>query len=220
MLPRESITTASVWLMRRPHRHAEKLSDILDGLAAPQTGSVSMTDVIATVGERSFGALLVLLAIPNLFAAVIPGLSIVMGLPLMLLSLQLIVAARKPWLPRRLARLEIRRSDLRRLADKVGPHLRRLERGLKPRLLMLTAPWAERLIGTACLVLSVFVFLPIPFANLLPSIGIILYGFAILVRDGLLAIAASAVTVACLTLFGSVAFAFAAAAGHAIRQLG
>jgi hypothetical protein len=206
--------------MRRRHQHAEKLSDILDGLAAPETGSVSMNDVIAAVGERSFGALLVLFAIPNLFAAVIPGLSIVMGLPLMLLSLQLVLAARRPWLPPRLARIEIRRSDLRRLVDRVGPHLRRLERALKPRLLMLTAPWTERLIGTACLVLSVFVFLPIPFANLVPSIGIMLYGFALLERDGLLAIAATAVTVACLTLFGSVAFAFAAAAGHAIRQLG
>jgi hypothetical protein len=206
--------------MRHPHQTTEKLSDILDGLAAPQTGSVSMADVIAAVGERSFGALLVLLAIPNLFAAVIPGLSIVMGLPLMLLSLQLVFAARKPWLPPRLASVEIRRSDLRRLVDEVGPRLRRLERGLKPRLLILTAPWSERVIGTACLVLSVFVFLPIPFANLLPSIGIALYGFALLERDGLLAIAATAVTIACLTLFGSVAFAFTAAAGHAIRQLG
>ncbi len=206
--------------MRRPHQRPEKLSDILDALAAPRTGSVSMTDVIGAVGERSFGALLVLLAIPNLFAGIIPGLSILMGLPLMLLSLQLVFAATRPWLPRRLARLEIRRSDLQRLADKVGPHLRRLERGLKPRLLMLTAPWTERLIGTACLVLSIFVFLPIPFANLLPSIGIMLYGFALLERDGLVAIVATAVTVACLTLFGSVAFAFTAAAGHTIRQLG
>ena len=198
--------------MRRPHQPAEKLSDILDHLAAPQTGPISMADVIAAVGERSFGALLVLLAIPNLFAGVIPGLSIVTGLPLMLLSLQLVFAAGRPWLPPRLARLDIRRSDLRRLSDRVGPHLRRLERGLKPRLLMLTAPWAERLIGTACLLLSVFVFLPIPFANLLPSIGIMLYGFALLERDGLLAIAATAVAITCLTLFGSVAFAFTAAA--------
>jgi hypothetical protein len=206
--------------MRRPHQPREKLSDILDNLAAPQAGAVSMADVIDAVGERSFGALLVLLAIPNLFAAVVPGLSIVMGLPLMLLSLQLVFAARRPWLPPRLARVEIQRSDLRRLVDKVGPRLRRLERGLKPRLLILTAAWSERVIGTACLVLSVFVFLPIPFANLLPSIGIALYGFALLERDGLLAIAATAVTIACLTLFGSVAFAFTAAAGHAIRQLG
>jgi len=175
---------------------------------------------MAAVGERSFGALLVLLAIPNMLAGVIPGLSIVLGLPLMLLSLQLIVAARRPWLPPRLARLEIRRSDLHRLVDKVSPRLRRLERALRPRLPGLTAPWAKRLIGVACLALSVFVFLPIPLANLLPAIGIMLFGFAILERDGLVAIAATAVTIVCLTLFGSVAFAFTAAAGQAIQQLG
>jgi len=181
---------------------------------------VSLADVVAVVGERSFGALLVLLAIPNVLAAVLPGLSIVLGLPLMLLSLQLVVAAKKPWLPNRLARLEIRRIDLDRLVEKTSPHLRRLERGLKPRLLILTAPWAERLIGAACLALSIFVFLPIPFANLLPALGIMLFGFAILESDGLFAIVGAAVTVVCLSLFGSVAFAFAAAASLAIRQLG
>jgi len=209
-----------VSLIHRPHQPAEKLSDVLADLAAPQTGTVSLADVMAAVGERSFGALLVLLAIPNMLAGVIPGLSIVLGLPLMLLSLQLIVAARRPWLPPRLARLEIRRSDLHRLVDKVSPRLRRLERALRPRLPGLTAPWAKRLIGVACLALSVFVFLPIPLANLLPAIGIMLFGFAILERDGLVAIAATAVTIVCLTLFGSVAFAFTAAAGQAIQQLG
>jgi len=136
-------------LTRRRHQPAEKLSDILAGLAAPQAGSVSLADVIAAVGERSFGAILVLLAIPNMLAGVIPGLSIVLGLPLMLLSLQLIVAASRPWLPRRLAKLEIHRSDLRRLVDKGSPHLRRLERGPRPRLPGLTAPWAKRFIGVA-----------------------------------------------------------------------
>jgi len=99
------------------------------------------------VCERSFGALLVLLGIPNVLAGVIPGLSIVLGFLLTLLSLQLVVAAKKPWLPARLARLEIRRKDLRRLVEGIRPHLRRLERGLRPRLLMLTARWAERPIG-------------------------------------------------------------------------
>lgn len=207
-------------LHQRPHPPVEKLSDILAGLAAPNSGSVSLAEVLAAVGERSFGALLVLLAIPNMLAAVLPGLSIVLGMPLILLSLQLIVAAKKPWLPARLARLEIRRADLDRVVTKLSPHLRRIERVLGPRLLVLTAPRAERLIGAACLALSVFVFLPIPFANLVPAIGIMLFGFAILERDGLFAIAATAVTVACLTLFGGVAFAFIAAVGLALRQLG
>lgn len=189
-------------------------------MAAPETGSVSLADVSAAVGERSFGALLVLLALPNMFAAVVPGLSILLGLPLILLSVQLLFAADRPWLPRRLARLEISRTDLRRVVEKILPHLQRLERALQPRLLVLTAPWAERLIGVACLALSILVFLPIPFANLLPAIGIVLFGLGILERDGLVTLAAFAILFGCGLLFGGVAYAFVAAGSHAIRQMG
>ena len=200
-------------------RSSDRLSDIVERLAGTGSEGVSLADVLAAVGERSFGALLVLFALPNVFAGVLPGLSIVLGLPLMLLSLQLLVAARKPWLPARLARLEVRTRELRRLADALVPRLRVLERGLKPRLLLMTAPWAERLIGAACLALATLVFLPIPFANLLPAAGIMLFGSALLERDGLVAIAAVAVTAVSLVLFGGLAFAFGAAAGHALRQL-
>ena len=200
-------------------RSSDRLSDIVERLAGTGSEGVSLADVLAAVGERSFGALLVLFALPNVFAGVLPGLSIVLGLPLMLLSLQLLVAARKPWLPARLARLEVRTRELRRLADALVPRLRVLERGLKPRLLLMTAPWAERLIGAACLALATLVFLPIPFANLLPAAGIMLFGSALLERDGLVAIAAVAVLAVSLALFGGVAFAFGAAAGHAFRQL-
>jgi len=198
---------------------SDRLSDVLEQLAGTGKEAVSLADVLAAVGERSFGALLVLFALPNLFAGILPGLSIVLGLPLMLLSLQLLVAARKPWLPARLAQLEVRTRELRRMADALVPRLRVLERGLKPRLLLMTAPWAEKIIGGACLVLAVLVFLPIPFANLLPAVGIMLFGSALLERDGLVAIAAVAVTAVSLALFGGVAFALGAAAGHALRQL-
>jgi hypothetical protein len=181
---------------------------------------VTLADLLTAVGERSFGALLVLLAIPNMVAGLIPGVSIVLGLPLLLVSLQLLVGADKPWLPKRLARLEIPRSDLRRIVERARTPLQRLERALKPRLGFLTAPWAERLIGLTCLGLSLLVFLPIPFANLLPATGILLFGFAMLERDGLLALVAFAMAGAGAALFGGVAFAFFLAAGHTVRQLG
>lgn len=206
---------------RRPPRpRAEKLSGILDRLAAPVGGSVTLAEVLTAIGERSFGALLVMLAIPNMVAGLIPGLSILLGLPLLLVSLQLLVGADRPWLPRRLARVEIARQDLRRVADRVGPWLRRLERALQPRLEFVTAPWAERLIGLACLGLSLLVFLPIPFANLVPAVGILLFGFSILERDGLMALVAFGIVGLSAALFSGVAYAFFTAAGHTVRQLG
>jgi hypothetical protein len=205
---------------RRTHPRAERLSDILARLAEPATGSVTLGEVLAAVGERSFGALLVILAIPNMVAGLIPGLSILLGLPLLLVSLQLLVGADKPWLPRRLARVEIQRADLRRIVERTRKALRRLERALRPRLEFLTASWAERLIGLGCVALSVLVFLPIPFANLVPATGIMLFGFSMLERDGLMALAALGLVGLSAALFGGVAFAFITAAGHTVRQLG
>lgn len=219
-MPAISGNIAAVLLHHRPRQPVEKLSDVLADLAAADGGSVTLADLITAAGERSFGALLVLCGIPNMIAGMIPGFSILLGLPLILLSVQLLVAANKPWLPARLARIEIRRSDLRRIVERASPNLQRLERALKPRMLLLTVPSAQRVIGAASLVLSIMVFLPIPFANLMPALGVTLFGFAILERDGLVALAAMAVTVISLALFGGVAFAFAVAAGHAVRQLG
>jgi hypothetical protein len=205
---------------RRTRPRAERLSEILARLAEPATGSVMLGDVLSAVGERSFGALLVILAIPNMVAGLIPGLSMLLGLPLLLVSVQLLVGAEKPWLPRRLARLEIKRADLRRIVERTRKTLRRLERALRPRLEFLTASWAERLIGLGCVALSILVFLPIPFANLVPATGILLFGFAMLERDGLMALVAFGIVGLSAALFSGVAFAFIAAAGHTVRQLG
>jgi len=199
-------------------RRSRRLSDILVEMAGSGRETVSVSDVLQAVGERSFGALLVLFAMPNVLAGVLPGLSVVLGVPLMLLSLQLLVAADRPWLPARVLRFELRRTDLARLVARTVPYLRRLERALRPRLLLLTGPWAERLAGAACLVLSFMVFLPIPFANLLPAAGILLFGLAMLERDGLVALAATLVLGICLALFGGVVLAVLAASAHVLRS--
>jgi hypothetical protein len=205
---------------RRNRPRADRLSTILARLAEPAEGSVTLAEVLTAVGERSFGALLVILAIPNMVAGLIPGLSIVLGLPLLLVSLQLVVGAERPWLPRRVADLKIKRSDLRRMLERTRPAVRRLERALQPRLEFLTSPWAERLIGLGCLALSVLVFLPVPFANLVPATGIMLFGFSMLERDGLMALAAMGIVGVSAALFSGVAIAFVTAAGLTVRQLG
>jgi hypothetical protein len=201
---------------KRTGRPAPRLSDILADLAASDTESITLADIVATVGERSIGALLVLLAMPNVVASAVPGMTTVFGLPVIFLSLHLLVAADRPWLPARLARTRIRRADLQRAIAFASPHLRRLERAMKPRLLILTAPWAQRLIGLTCVLLSILIFLPIPLSNLLPSIGVMLFGIALLERDGLAAIAAAAIAGISLALFGGVAVALARATAYAL----
>jgi hypothetical protein len=188
---------------------------MLAEVASADGDYVSLAEVLDRVGERSFGALLVVFAIPNMAAGVVPGLSTVLSIPLILLSVQLLLAFRKPWLPGRLRAARVRRTDLARMLGRIRPFLVRLERALKPRLSFLTTSWAERVAGLVSVCMSTLLWLPIPFGNLLPAATIGLVGFALLERDGVVAMAALVLAAACGMLFGSVAFAVLTAAMHA-----
>jgi hypothetical protein len=200
---------------RRARRKGEprpRLSDALQELAETPTPVLTLGEALDAVGERSFGALIFVLAVVNLVAGVIPGVSTLLGVPLVLLSLQLVAGRPRPWLPRRLRSIRLQRSALRARIERFGPSLARLERALRPRLHVLTGPWAERLIGAICLGLSLFLCLPVPFGNLLPSVTLALFGIALLERDGLVALLAVGVTAADIVLFGGMAVALFKAA--------
>jgi hypothetical protein len=103
-----------------------------------------------------------------------------------LLSVQLAIGSRRPWLPHTVRARSPERRAFVRIVESIQPRLRRLERLLKPRLLFLTSTWAERGIGLGCLVAAGLVFLPIPFGNLLPALALCAFGLALMERDGLL----------------------------------
>lgn len=69
------------------------------------------------------------------------------------------------------------------------PWLQRIERIIRPRILLLTEPISERLIGVVAFALAVVLFLPIPFGNMLPGFALALFALGILERDGLAIIA-------------------------------
>jgi hypothetical protein len=65
------------------------------------------------------------------------------------------------------------------------PFLERIERTIRPRLLPLTGPQAERVIGIVGFSLAIIIFLPIPFGNMLPGLALAILGLGLLERDGL-----------------------------------
>jgi len=89
------------------------------------------------------------------------------------------------WLPKALMKRSMRRAEFQTMTVRLRPHLKRLERHLRPRLQFLYGPIADRFIGAVCVLLAVIVFLPIPFGNMLPSFAIAAFGFGLLERDGL-----------------------------------
>ena len=58
----------------------------------------------------------------------------------------------------------------------------------KPRLVFLFGPVGERLIGLVCLALALVLILPIPGGNILPAMAVSALAFALIQRDGLIAL--------------------------------
>jgi hypothetical protein len=148
---------------------------------------------------------MLLFALPNVLPAP-PGLSGVLGLPLLYLSVQLMLG-RVPWLPGFIGDRAMPRDRFAQLVERLGPWLARAERLLRPRWSLLVSHGAERVLGAICLVLAAVLALPIPFGNMLPAFAICLIALGILERDGVWVAVGTAVGFGALLLVAGVVYA-------------
>lgn len=191
----------------RKHPPRRRLSDILLYIAADESRErVAIGDLVAEMPGRATAALLFLFAAPNALPAP-PGISAVLGLPMIYLASQMMLR-RQPWLPRLVEARSIARQDFAGMVNRAAPWLARAERMLRPRLPSLVSPPAEVAIGAFCLLLSLAVALPIPFGNMLPAFAICLLALGVLERDGLWVLIGAVVGVAALAVVASVVIAF------------
>lgn len=189
----------------RPKRGG-RLSEILASLADDSSRErVSVADIFQAMGDRAFGALILIFALPNVIPSP-PGTSALTGAPLVFLSAQLMLG-QSPWLPKIIANRSIARSDFSAVVSRVSPWLARGERMLRPRLGFLIHPPAEYLTGFLCLILSIILILPIPLGNILPAIAICLFSFGILERDGLCVLLGMVMFAVSVTVVAGVLFA-------------
>lgn len=179
--------------MAYPSDRNRPLSAILRDIGDDPSPHVTLGEMVQRFGPRAFGALLFAIAIPNLLPLP-PGSSTILGMPLFILSPQIAVGFRGPWLPKWLERRPLPRADLKRAFDRVTPTLVRIEKISRPRLTWLFGPIGDRVIGVCCTALAFILILPIPLGNLLPSIVIGLFGLALVTRDGVLALVTYALT--------------------------
>lgn len=160
------------------------LSATLHGLASDESRDrISIRDIFGAMGDRAFGALMLIFALPNVFPTP-PGTSAVLGAPLIFLTAQLTFGL-SPWLPAFIADRSLSRKDFASIAARITPWLSWAEKMLKPRVTFLVQPPVENIIGLICLVLAVVLALPVPLGNILPAFAICLFSFAILERDGI-----------------------------------
>jgi hypothetical protein len=160
---------------------------------------LSFSELAAQLHARAWGGLLLIFAAINILPLP-PGTSVFFAIPIMLVSAQMVFGRDTPWFPARLDRRGVTKQELHRLIDKMEWVELRIERIFKPRLPVLTGQTAARLIGVVCLLLARLAAIPIPLFHVAPAIAIVLFGIALIYRDGALIIAAAVAAVLALII--------------------
>ncbi len=168
------------------HDESGHFSDALALFAATVAEErVELGMIIEFMGRRSIGALLLVLALPMALPIPAPGISIVFGVPLILISAQLLLGRRRAWLPARLARRSIARTDFVIFVDRALPTLHFLERIVRPRINWMAGDWAMVPVGAICLLLAIIITLPVPLGHMVPGAAISVLALGLIERDGL-----------------------------------
>jgi hypothetical protein len=154
------------------------LNDLL-GHEAPE--HVTLAWLMGRLGERSFGIVLLLLAL----LGVMPGLSLLAGVLLLVIAAQMILARPGPVFPRRISARPFAARRLANAVRRVVPVLRAMERIIRPRW---PTPFqmTKRVVGGVVLLLACSLFAPVPLSNIPPALVIGLIAFAYLEEDGAL----------------------------------
>lgn len=154
---------------KKTHKHAKRrpqsLSASLRPLLAGEGPHVTLGEILESAeGEGGLGPALFVLTLPVLLPLP-PGFSMVLSLPLLLVTPQIMLGRQRLWLPQGLKRRSIKRADLVKLITRIMPLLTRGEALVRPRLGCLTSGPGVRVIGLACTLIALILVLPIPFAK-------------------------------------------------------
>lgn len=178
---------------------------------------VSVADLLELLGDRAIGALMFIFAAPNILP-VPPGVSAILGAPLIFLSAQLMLGMR-PWLPSVVMKRSLSREDFAALTRRVVPWLIKAESLLRPRYGFAARPPLEYVVGAVCLLLATVLALPIPLGNTLPALAISVLALGVLERDGIWILGGLAAAGVALTVVSGVVFALIKAAMFMLTQV-
>lgn len=165
-------------------------------IAGPQPKTIG--GLIDLFGEKGFAAAFVLLLAVAALPLPTGGVTHVMELVALLLSVQLVVGRKRIWLPRRLRQRELTSLARTGTSERLLGGIRRIEDLSRPRLSMLLRhPLSGVFFGVSVFGLTLTAFLAPPFTGLdtLPAMGVVVLSMAVLLDDGLLVLIGLAIGV-------------------------
>lgn len=164
-----------------------RLSVELEGFLVALDGKdTTVGELIGIVGDRGFGLLLLLLALPAALPLPATGYGTPFGLVMTVLGAQLLLGRSTIWLPEVALRRRVPYRLLEFSVRNAGLPLKAVELLIRPRLGALArSPTFLRGIGAMIVLLALLLALPVPLTNTAPSFVIFLLAAGMLEEDGL-----------------------------------
>lgn len=172
---------------------SELLYETINGL---EGSSIEVGHLIQQFQRRSFGGVLLMLAI----LALVPGISIFAGMAMTVPAYQLLMGLPAPVFPSSIRKRHVSVSGLKRWGPKIISWVETLEKLVQFRWPVLTNVAARRIMGLTILLLAIVVTIPFPFSNFPPSVAIICFALGLLERDGLMVVIGSVIGIIAFTI--------------------
>ena len=188
-----------------------KLSQILSQLLIEYTDRpLPLSVLLKQVGNSGFGTIAGILTMPMLIPLPIPlaGFSALVGSGIILVGCQLALGYEKPYLPQRIARIELSPAASQKILKNINRLLQPLEKMSRHRFSRFNNSWWGCRITGICLAWDALLMslpLPIPLTNLVPAYTILFLAIGLLEFDGLFILIGYGMTVATTIFFASIA---------------
>jgi hypothetical protein len=157
-----------------------RLEDVL-----PDDDAVTVGYFLQLLGVHGFAFFILVLGILNIAIFMLPGLSILFGIPMVIMAVQMLLGHVAPVFPDAILSQHIKGDMLCKGLHVAARIVETIEIAVKPRLMILTHPMLLRGHFLAALIFAFMVAIPVPFINIPPTVGIILLTIGLMQRDGI-----------------------------------
>ena len=173
----------------------KSISDVVEGLEelAESESQVTFADVLDKFGSRSFAPVILVLALLEITpVGMIPGVPSFLALCILIIAAQMLMGRNHIWVPKWIAERSVSNDKMDKATDKLEGPAEKLDGYAKERLETLAKGPALKVAAAIICLLALMVppLEVLPWASAGPMLAIAIVCVAIMVRDGLVMLAA------------------------------
>lgn len=178
MLPQHNTTQIIENELNNPIRSSQIILDLVKNNHKP---FINLRQILNQLGDRSFGFMLVIVTIISF----IPFISVITGFIICLIGTQMILGMDKVKLPKVILDRQLSSNKVNKALKMVVPKIQTIETYIRPRWQFTNTNLIQRINAVVIVILGLINAVPLPLTNIAPAILIMIFGLALIEKDGM-----------------------------------